>query len=499
MSINSFITSEQCGNTAKKHINYIISHCSYAALSISTLLHGSYGNVVILNPENPTQLIDCFSQYGDVINKRITVFLPNDPRVVLDTLNSLSLLIKAYKAPINILLLSHLQPYWLYRTLQNIVPLRKLLSSVRAARPGTEKNQIFKLLNKNPDEFPLLEQLSRDNTRNNGPITEGLTRRELDVILNFLNGSSVSIQSTQQNVSIKTLYSQKITGLKKLSMQFPTLKALLPGTERKKIGLGKGQLNTSTEVELWNLSDAVRRGLFFQVYQPVIGRDMNIKGFEILSRWYQNGKELLPSEFLPQIRTVDSWVLLTACIINSAIDKINQFQGEYWFSINIPASLSGSPALLRMLNSARKKLSKPELQDKLILEFSDATDWSKNSRSVEVIRQLNEQNYSIFLDDFFSDKTVIFPVKKVSFGGYKLDISIVNNFMHNKNDRFLIEGLVYYCHLTGSKCIAKGVDTLDKFLKLKEIGVAAFQGYYFSRPVLGEELDIVITKWNKKQ
>ena len=42
--------------------------------------------------------------------------------------------------------------------------------------------------------------------------------------------------------------------------------------------------------------------------------------------------------------------------------------------------------------------------------------------------------------------------------------------------------------MTGTDCIAEGVDSEEKFEKLVELGVKNFQGYYLSRAVKEEEL-----------
>lgn len=56
----------------------------------------------------------------------------------------------------------------------------------------------------------------------------------------------------------------------------------------------------------------------------------------------------------------------------------------------------------------------------------------------------------------------------------------------------LIKSLLYYCQLTGSRCIAEGVDSLDNLNKLKALGVDYFQGYLISPPVEWENIDALI-------
>lgn len=484
-------------NKPRASTYYIMSACNFAALGLSTLLQNSDREVIIYNINIHSYLNGSFHRPCLGFNCRVIVYLPDDPFMLLVTLKFLEQLIKTEKSPVAVLLLSRLQPLWLYRTLQNLAPGKKKISAVRAIKPDTDTFHMLRLLKKDPDTFPLLEQLAQEENRNNKLIIDGVTKRELDVMLKLLSGNSMMEQSIDDNLSVKTLYSQKVSGIRKLSTQFTSLAKLLPGRERilQRMAVDKPSNNVRPEDN--SLTEAVRRGLFFQVYQPVTDREMKVKGFETLSRWYKDGKVLLPMEFLPLIRTENSWITLTACVIKDAIEKINQFKGEYWFSVNIPACLSGSPALLRMLSAAKKQLSNPGFLDKLILEFSEDIDWSKNSPSVAILRELYEQKYRVFLDYCFSDSAVAFPVRKVNFNGYKLDTSVVNSAMYNIDDYHLIKGLAYYSQLTGSQCVAEGVDTYEKFVALKDMGVTAFQGSYFSRPALGEELDIVISKFKK--
>jgi EAL domain-containing protein (putative c-di-GMP-specific phosphodiesterase class I) len=84
------------------------------------------------------------------------------------------------------------------------------------------------------------------------------------------------------------------------------------------------------------------------------------------------------------------------------------------------------------------------------------------------------------LDDCFSQSSVMFPVRTMRFSAYKLDMSIVNDMQRDQHALALIRSLIFYCQLTGSRCIAEGVD-MEKFNKLKALGVDRFQGNYSRR------------------
>lgn len=96
------------------------------------------------------------------------------------------------------------------------------------------------------------------------------------------------------------------------------------------------------------------------------------------------------------------------------------------------------------------------------------------------------------LDDCFSQSSVMFPVRSVRFSAYKLDMSIVNDMQRDPHALTLIKSLLYYCQLTGSRCVAEGVDSLDKFNRLKALGIDRFQGYFISPPVERENVSDLI-------
>lgn len=62
------------------------------------------------------------------------------------------------------------------------------------------------------------------------------------------------------------------------------------------------------------------------------------------------------------------------------------------------------------------------------------------------------------------------------FNEYKLDISIVNDLQRDPHALALIKSLIYYCQLSGSRCICRRVDSLEKFNMLKALGIDRFPG-----------------------
>lgn len=145
-----------------------------------------------------------------------------------------------------------------------------------------------------------------------------------------------------------------------------------------------------------------------------------------------------------------------------------------------------------MDSKAIEMLLKPQWADKLVFEFAETIDVTKDKAIPETMQRLRNTGCRLFLDDCFSNHQTMFPVRQVHFDGLKLDRDIVEQFVANDGDYNLIKAIQFYSDITGTACVAEGVDSQEKFDKLVSLGIKSFQGYYLSRAVKEEELDRMV-------
>lgn len=463
----------------------ILSSCHFAARGLTALLKGNggrTGRIRILVPADLSVGAEAEPTWELPVDSRLIVFIPHVPLEALRILKLLAQLLDRLGQPTSVCILSHFSPAWLYRTLLRLTGRAALLAGIMATRADLPCQRLPEFISSRSNAFPLRDQAIAEERRI-GYRAEGLTRRELEAVLEYLSGRQIK---SRIGVSAKTLYTQRLAGLRKLVAQLPSMSGKLPGRHRAHFHRVADIAISPEEQELIR---ALHNGQVFPVFQPVVDRNMQIQGFEVLTRWLHNGRVVPPAEFLPLIRTRETWLLLTAFVMNVAVQRINQFGGRLYFTVNVPPCVAESGALLRMAETARKQLKVPDWVNLLVPEFAETTDLSRDERALGTIRDMVEAGYRVFLDDCFSAGSVMFPVRQAQFSGYKLDMSLVSAFLQNLHDENLIRGLVYYCRLTGSQCIAEGVDSREKFSALADIGVDSFQGFYISPPVLADELE----------
>lgn len=407
------------------------------------------------------------------------------------TLQQAASLLEQSAIPLPMLILSRSPASWLWHTLLHQVNDRGRLSKVQAAASDLPVPCLATLLRDSIlEKYPSLEQLAEEETRVAGKRPGGLTRPELNAILGLLCGYSASAQAKRRGISHKTLYNQRTAGLKKMVEHHPQMATRFPGNQIRE------QKSEPTALSAFEREfvHAIHSRQIFPVFQPITDEHLQVRGIEILSRWRRNGDVLLAGDFLPQVHSEYAWLVLTAFVLQEAVQNINQHPGECYFSVNIPAAIANNENLIRMMETARQQLRHPRMSDRLVLEFAETIDPNHHGKIAENIAQLRKRGFRIVLDDCFSQSSVMFPVRTVIFDAYKLDMSIVNDMQCDLHALTLIKSLVYYCQLTGSRCIAEGVDSQEKFNRLQALGIDRFQGYYLSPPVSRDNVADLIQK-----
>jgi EAL domain-containing protein (putative c-di-GMP-specific phosphodiesterase class I) len=61
-----------------------------------------------------------------------------------------------------------------------------------------------------------------------------------------------------------------------------------------------------------------------------------------------------------------------------------------------------------------------------------------------------------------------------------------------------VKAVVSYCHQTDISVVAEGVEDESQLLAMNELGCNNIQGYYYSKPLMIEDVKGVINNWVHK-
>ncbi|MGU5952312.1 EAL domain-containing protein [Klebsiella pneumoniae] len=442
-------------------------------------------HIIILNPE--LENIEIIPIVTNQLN--IIVFLPDDPMWILYILRKVGWILRNSKKNCEMLIMSNSPHNWLWQTLLHLTGDKSLLRGVRIIDSTLSIKKLESILKNDWKLYQNIENTSELNSIAYGNEKYGLTKAELNAVLDYLTGTSLHRQAKARGLSPKTLYNQRVSGVRKMMKSHPNFRSTIRLVDSEnKPTVDFTQLSPIEK----EFISSIYTNSVYPVFQPISDDDLKIKGFEILIRWDNLGKTKKPHEFLPEIKSRYTWMLLTAYILQTAIKCINSCNEDIYFSINIPSKIAGDNGILRMLEVALKQLKNPHNVKRILLEYSENTDFYSSKNVSDTINSIKTKGVKVLLDDCFSERSGPFPLRTIQFDGYKLDISIVNEVIENRNSYALIKTISHYCSLVGSMCIAEGVESVHVFNKLKEVGIKNFQGYFISKPVRMSELQFLV-------
>jgi diguanylate cyclase (GGDEF)-like protein len=243
------------------------------------------------------------------------------------------------------------------------------------------------------------------------------------------------------------------------------------------------------------LHRAIREGEFSLLYQPQVelatGR---LIGVEALVSWHHASRGLVgPSEFIPiaeetgLIVPIGSWVLEQACR-----------QGAHWrtrlgatapfvMSVNLSARQLMQPGLVTLVESTLRETGLAARD--LVLEVTETVLIEEDDHAAGVLGELRSVGIRISIDDFGSGYASLTSLRRLPVDTLKIDQSLVKGVIENDGDAGIVETIVRLGDRLGLTVIAEGVEEEPQASKLVELGCRFAQGYYFSVPVSGSELE----------
>lgn len=238
-----------------------------------------------------------------------------------------------------------------------------------------------------------------------------------------------------------------------------------------------------------DLRQAMEREDFRMFLQGQVNASGKIIGAEALIRWHnKEGGLISPMAFIPVaedtglIIPMGTWMLRQAC---RTIKKLEQAGRPIRISVNVsPRQFRGPDFRDCVAMVLQETGANPNL---LTLEITEAVVFDNLNEAISKMQQLKALGVHFSIDDFGTGYSSLAYLKKLPLTELKIDKSFIQDAPTDMNDASLVEAILAVATHHGLQVVAEGVETLEHVDFLKERGCPLFQGYYFGRPISGEE------------
>lgn len=235
------------------------------------------------------------------------------------------------------------------------------------------------------------------------------------------------------------------------------------------------------------LEEACKKEEFNVLYQPQIDvASGQIYGFEALVRLSK--VNISPAKFIPIAEKDGHIAKIGRIVTEKVIKQMAEWRDRglelHRVSINFSAGQIGDKGYIPYLRKLMRSYSIPA--ELLGIEITESLFLGNKNQASELFNQFDELGIKISLDDFGTGYSSLNYLTYLPIQVVKLDKSTVDTYLECQAG--FVENLVNLVHSLGMKLTVEGVEEKWQFDKLKSFNCDFIQGYFFSKPLTGNDV-----------
>ena len=240
------------------------------------------------------------------------------------------------------------------------------------------------------------------------------------------------------------------------------------------------------------LRPAINNNKLDVYYQPLVDLTTGkICAMEALVRWPQaDGSMIFPNKFIPiaessgLIAPLGEWVLRQAC--HFCAEQHQAGNTDLSIAVNLSFAQFKDGSLPDVVSQALKDSGLAAEYLELELTESILAESTNNvAQQLQAIKQLGVQ---FAIDDFGTGYSNLNYLRTFSAKKLKIDRIFISTLGVNESEEPLVSAIINMAESLGMVTVAEGIENEAALSKLIELGCHIGQGYYWSKPIPGDEM-----------
>jgi len=240
-----------------------------------------------------------------------------------------------------------------------------------------------------------------------------------------------------------------------------------------------------------DMRHGIERDEFVVYYQPLVSLSSGeIVGAEALLRWQHPTKGMMPPlDFIPLAEENGFIIDLGEFVLSSACHQLSQWHNKGFSNISVSVNIADRQfKYTNLLNIVKSNLVKYSLDSRFLdLEITEGVLMDQVEKAQEVLQEFKSMGVKLSIDDFGTGYSSLAHLKKFAVDTLKIDRSFISDIPVDKEDVAITSAILEMAKVLGLSVVAEGVETEEQVLFLQQKGCEVMQGYYFSKPVPGDE------------
>jgi len=184
------------------------------------------------------------------------------------------------------------------------------------------------------------------------------------------------------------------------------------------------------------------------------------------------------------------WVLREACTRTLEWQTLYPHNPQLSISVNLSVRQLAQPDLDTQIKRVLNETG--FAPGSLKLEITESIFMKNPEAMASVLSRLNSLGVQLQLDDFGTGYSSLSYLHKFPFDNLKIDRAFVSSMNTNTKNAQIVRTIVMLAHNLGMGVTAEGVETIEQLSELTAINCEEGQGYFFSKPVDGSDVERLI-------
>ncbi|HJU70643.1 MAG TPA: EAL domain-containing protein [Paucimonas sp.] len=239
------------------------------------------------------------------------------------------------------------------------------------------------------------------------------------------------------------------------------------------------------------LRRAIERDELTLHYQPrVDARTGRITGAEALVRWRHPDLGLVsPAHFIPLAEETGLIVPLSKWVLRQTCMQHAQWRRQGVPALRVSVNLSARQFTDdNLFGETARTLQEYGMDPSLLeLEITESMMMYNTERTIQVLSELRMMGIAIAIDDFGIGYSSLSHLKQFPIDIIKMDRAFIKDIPNDFSDAAIADAIIAMSKRLNMTIVAEGVESLEQLEFLRERGCDEIQGYYFSKPLPGDE------------
>lgn len=237
-----------------------------------------------------------------------------------------------------------------------------------------------------------------------------------------------------------------------------------------------------------DLRSALEAGAIRPAFQPKVKcSDGSLLGFEALARWTQDGDTVcVPDVFVPLAEREGLLGKLTEVMTTQSVEWLAKCfpATNHTIAINFPRQCLSDDQTMEFISRACLKAG---LRRELVtVEITESGSIDVHPNALDILTRARLMGFNLSLDDFGVGYSSLVQLARMPFSELKIDRRFVSDLCRSSESQAIVAAIIGMSTGLGMTTVAEGVEDLDTYMRLRELGCFAAQGFFIGRPMLPE-------------